>query len=65
MKTFLIGTVAGVAVGAVVGMVVQSSGAHHEMHVYGKPPEMLATAGLKPLSPDATKQVFAKPAASP
>jgi len=62
MKTFLIGMVGGLAVGAVAGVVIAKSGVHHEMHIYVKPPEMSATASLAPLSPEAAKQVFAKPA---
>lgn len=64
MKTVLIGIGGGVAVGVVVGLVIGHSGAHHQLHFYDKPPEMSATAGLAPLSAEATKQVFAKPAAN-
>lgn len=65
MKTFLVGTVAGLAVGAIGAFVVAHSGVQHQVHIYDKPPEYSATAGLKPASAEATKQVFAQKTANP
>jgi cytochrome c2 len=65
MKTFLIGTVAGVAAGAAMTYAVGQFGVQHKPQVYKDPPAMTATAGLTALSPAETARVLApaKPAA--
>ena len=65
MKTFLIGTIAGAAIGAAGAYAVAHLGVQHEVHVYTTPPAMTATAGLQPLSPEAAARVLAaKPQAA-
>ncbi len=61
MKTFLIGAIAGTAIGAVGAYVVERAGVHHPAQIYKDPPAMTATAGLQPLSAEATARVFAAP----
>ncbi len=65
MKTFLIGAVAGTAIGAAVAYFVAHSGIQHQVQRYDQPPAMSATAGLQPLSPEETKRVLMPPPAKP
>lgn len=61
MKTFLIGAVAGTAFGVAGAYVVQHAGVQHQVQIYKDPPAMTATAGLQPLSAEATARVMAPP----
>jgi cytochrome c len=61
MKTFLIGVIAGTAIGAAGAYVVENSGVHHQVQIYKDPPAMTATAGLQPLSAEATRRVMSPP----
>jgi cytochrome c2 len=61
MKTFLIGTIAGTAIGAAGAYLVAQSGVRHQPQIYKDPPAMTATAGLQPLSPEETGRVLAPP----
>lgn len=61
MKTFLIGAITGTAIGAAGAFVVAHIGAPHPAQVYKDPPAMTATAGLQPLSAEATARILAPP----
>jgi cytochrome c len=63
MKTFLIGTIAGTAIGAAGAYLVAQSGVPHKPQIYKDPPAMTATAGLQPLSAEETGRVLAAPKA--
>lgn len=59
MRNFLIGTVAGLAAGALVFLVVGRVGTHHAQEQHPDRPVMTATSGLTPLSAERTAKVLA------
>jgi len=59
VRNLAIGAVAGLAIGAAVFLAVGRVGTHHPQEQHASPPAMTATAGLTPLSPEATAKALA------